>query len=619
MYGQNYGRLVPWEKEAAERWDIVGYPRARLVIEAQALMFSRLRSIEDLVLEDVDRESFGASDKWQEMVQVGFKQFNNIELWFDYINQPFLNPPRFDVDYHCSVANARMQAAHDHSWLLQSDPAYVRRFVKTMAIGEVYRSDWRCVIIADDFRQAVKDYLRWQELDNEWSCVQELYRRFRDSIHQGQALPRRLELSLALLEVAILREIDRKTLHLYSYVIQRPGFRSRWQWTMNKRVPGRPDRVPGSYIRTDLTSEAQLYHEDPLEWIMMNLLGEPYAERRFDHAELFTKLESHMAEASPTERARLDETVYGKLSDFAALLEMLSAVRMHRPAFASRGPADRLDMIKQNSTPFTRSLAPDGTKVLEMMFPSELFNFFDKSAQAVGRKDKVWLDHRTAERKALARFWDQARSTLSKELGGTRMEREEIDSVLTILSVSTTTEYAEIVKQEELQVVEAEASAAARLTKRNTKAQTGQQTVWNTGPDISKLAIHERVPKPKTRPSEPVNGPVAPEPIEDTPSPQPIPTTPRALEVLKKMFPTTAEETAAKTTDWDLFVHAMNDLNFAARNVGGSAVAFEHASKRKIIFHRPHPVAKVDSVMLQSMGKRMKKHFGWCREGFVEA
>lgn len=61
----------------------------------------------------------------------------------------------------------------------------------------------------------------------------------------------------------------------------------------------------------------------------------------------------------------------------------------------------------------------------------------------------------------------------------------------------------------------------------------------------------------------------------------------------------------------------MNDPNFNARNVGGSAVAFEHPSKKKIIFHRPHPVAKIDSVMLQSMGKRLEKHFGWSRETFV--
>ena len=140
MHGVDYGKLVPWTKEAAERWDIVGYPRALLTIEAQALMFSRLRAIVDLILEGVDHNNLGASDKWQEMVRAGSKQSNKIELWSDYVNQPFSAPPKFDVEHYCSIAKASMQAAQDHLWLLQTDPCYFRRFVKVLAVGEVYRT-----------------------------------------------------------------------------------------------------------------------------------------------------------------------------------------------------------------------------------------------------------------------------------------------------------------------------------------------------------------------------------------------------------------------------------------------------------------------------------------------
>jgi hypothetical protein len=59
------------------------------------------------------------------------------------------------------------------------------------------------------------------------------------------------------------------------------------------------------------------------------------------------------------------------------------------------------------------------------------------------------------------------------------------------------------------------------------------------------------------------------------------------------------KQTTTKDIDWDLFVHAMNNLQFNARNLGGSGVAFEHPSSKKIIFHRRHLVAKVDSVILQ--------------------
>ncbi|KAH0266861.1 hypothetical protein KCU91_g10483, partial [Aureobasidium melanogenum] len=546
-------------KEAAERWDIVGYPRARLVIEAQALMYSRLRSIVDLILEGVKGDSVGASDKWQEMVQIGFKQSNNIELWSDYINQPFSSPPKFDVDYYCSLAKARMQAAQDHLWLLQTDPSYVRRFIKVMAVGEVYGSDWKHALVAEDMHQAVEDYLRWREIHGEWSCVQDQYRRFRDSIYPGRPLPARLDLSLALLEAALHMAMKKRTLHLSSYVPQRPGFQHLWKITMGAN-PSTSLNATGLEVgkieRTCKTPAEQVYHDDPLDWTLFNLQGDPNAEFRFDHSELFAKLEYHVARADTKERT---------------------------------------------------ALTPDGTYPQPVRFPSQFMKSFDRSAPAVGPKNQAWLDCRTAERKALSVFWNQAREALRRELGPNRMKQEELQQILSLISVSTSPEYTEMLEREQLEVVAASNAAASAKSASNT------------------LTIEERAPKQKTRPVQPTNKPVddttsfKPSIDKDTEAPIPlqIPATARALEIIRKMFPSSAEETSAKDTDWDLFVHAMTDLTFSARNVGGSAIAFEHPSNQKIIFHRPHPVAKIDSIMLQSMGKRLKKHFDWSREAFI--
>ncbi|KAH0274072.1 hypothetical protein KCU91_g5532, partial [Aureobasidium melanogenum] len=480
MHGINYGKLVPWDKEAAERCDIVGYPRARLIIEAQALMFSRLRAIVDLILEGVNHDGSSACDKWLETIRTGFKQSNNIEFWSDHVNQPFSSPPKLDVDYYCSIAKARMQAAKDHLWLLQTDPSYFRRFVKVLAVGEVYKTVWR--------------------------------------------------------------------------------------------------------------------------------------------------LEAHLAEASPEERARLDETVYAKMSDFAAQHEMLSAIKLHRPASARRGLEDTLKMMEEISTPSNRGLVVDATayKLKSYTFPTDRIKLFEQSVPAVGRKDEAWLDRRTTERRILTEFWKQASDSLREELTFTSMNQEELDDSISSVTVSTSPEYAEIVEKERLQVLDAIAAAAVVKTDIST-INLHEGTFWETGPDLSKLDIKERAPKPKTRPLQPAeqrsNEEVLSEPTTDADSEpviQRISTTPRALEIIRKMFPTSAEEAAAKTTEWDHFVHAMNDLGLNARNVGGSAVEFEHpALERKINFHRPHPVAKIDSIMLQSMGKRLKKHFDWSRELFV--
>jgi len=56
------------------------------------------------------------------------------------------------------------------------------------------------------------------------------------------------------------------------------------------------------------------------------------------------------------------------------------------------------------------------------------------------------------------------------------------------------------------------------------------------------------------------------------------------------------------------------------RHGGGSAVVFEGESlSGKIVFHKPHPVAKIDPIMFRVMGKRMNKWFGWTRDTFALA
>lgn len=89
------------------------------------------------------------------------------------------------------------------------------------------------------------------------------------------------------------------------------------------------------------------------------------------------------------------------------------------------------------------------------------------------------------------------------------------------------------------------------------------------------------------------------------------------------MFHVSKTEERSKTVKWESFVKAMSQVGFVARHSGGSAVLFEPSQnskwfgRGKIVFHRPHPVPVIDSVILSSMGKRMNKWFGWNEETFV--
>lgn len=85
-----------------------------------------------------------------------------------------------------------------------------------------------------------------------------------------------------------------------------------------------------------------------------------------------------------------------------------------------------------------------------------------------------------------------------------------------------------------------------------------------------------------------------------------LPVPRKTLTTLCTMFPSTPEE-RARIVDWDTFLAAMADAGFSARNGGGSMA----------VFHKPHPLAKIDPVMFQAMDRRMNEWFGWCRETFV--
>lgn len=74
MYGTNYGTWTPWEAKAAHRADILGFPRGRIVIEAQATLMEFLRTVVRLLLEGLTEEEPPSSLKWQQFWQQGSRR-----------------------------------------------------------------------------------------------------------------------------------------------------------------------------------------------------------------------------------------------------------------------------------------------------------------------------------------------------------------------------------------------------------------------------------------------------------------------------------------------------------------------------------------------------------------
>lgn len=109
------------------------FPRAELILEDQENILGLLRNIVEQILEAVNTSKQGqsTSEKWMQITRLGFREVSRIEFASPFLNQPFSAPPVFDIDNHLSMARARMQAAKDHLWLLQTEPSYMRFVIKT--------------------------------------------------------------------------------------------------------------------------------------------------------------------------------------------------------------------------------------------------------------------------------------------------------------------------------------------------------------------------------------------------------------------------------------------------------------------------------------------------------
>lgn len=637
MYGPRYGELVDWQAGPAHRADIIGFPKACLILEGQAYLMGALRKIVDKILEGVDLSKPTTPEKWKLMTQLGFRHTNEVELWSPYTNQAFSAPPVFSIDNLISIAQTRLDALADHLWVLQIEPHYMRRYIRLLRQGEVYRSvdkDAAGALLTTQLFKDVSTYWRWSWIKNECTYVKSVHDRFRDSIRPGECLPSVYDRALGALELLLVNEVLYRTSSFGVVMHQRPGFSHKWtfQW-----LPKDGATVFSVQRKTGVSvDQKELFDKDPLEWCLSQMEAEPDKQTNYDHANLFAFLENHLAASGSKEKARVDEFLYQKLSDLMACHEMLVSVRLHRPQNVARD-IDEVEQSEKREVWKGRKIPGYLTEEDGISLGTALLKDFYEAPWPSGQKNSTWLNRSQNIRKALEAFWRGLRKTPKRVFEESDFSKEEIRANLEVISANLSQEYIDLVQAEQQQILASIESAHAPAT-------VPLQKEWGSVKTIQPGAPLPKT-KSKTRPAEKAEHT---EEIDRPPAGMMVDTRQedrttkvhvkkRAYDMLTLMFSATAEE-SSKGIEWDLFVHAMIDMGFSARNGGGSAVIFENvnlleaaaegrggggaaatatATGGKIIFHKPHPIPKIDSIMLHSMGRRMAKWFGWHRELFV--
>lgn len=229
MYGINYNQWTSWEAKAAHRADILGFPRGRLVVEAQATLMIFIRKAVKLLLDGLAEEEPPLSLMWQKLMETGLKATDESSTWSTFVHRPFPAPPRFDVDNLLAIVKARSDATADHLRLLQTEPSYFKRHIRKLSQAQVLElsndKEASATIIYQHVAHDTTVHWLWRDAVGEFESLQAFYRRYRDSITPGAPLPQKVERALGAVELMLVNTIHDRSGHLQAVITQRLGFR----------------------------------------------------------------------------------------------------------------------------------------------------------------------------------------------------------------------------------------------------------------------------------------------------------------------------------------------------------------------------------------------------------
>jgi hypothetical protein len=621
MFGPRFGTYNLWHKGPAHRFDIVGFPHAKLVLEAQATLLCFLQCAVEQLLAGGDDLTASGSSRWNGIMDGGLKMTGDAAAWSKFVQTPFTGPPHFDVDALVTLVRSRVTATGDHLGLLQTEAPYFRRYLRKLyqmqTVETVREKSTATTVLTWELIEDVNIHWLWRCVMLEFEHLQALYHRFRDSITPGEVLPKKIDQALGAIELVLVNAIHERSQQLQAIIIQRPGFRCNYvhhDTTMDaKGIYTTTYRVK-EFAADANESNAVIYREQRLWWILLQLQSEPDSHTRFRYAMLLDILDDHLANSTSKERARLDEILYEKLSDYASLLELLWSVRLHCPRNTIRSTAeckgieDRIFWRVAKTA--TNAQNPDITGTVKAL------QAFRNTNAPAGPRNPEWLQQFDRTHEALQHFWRELAYAQQGAYKKNGFSEANIESSMESLQTWSDPEYTARFMQKREQV---EAGMHKAKIMENDDVFL---PLPNASSSSCELGTTRQVKiKVKTRglPHAEASEEVA---IQEEASAVPIKSihlSKSSYTTLRYMFPNTIEE-RQKSVNWAVFVNSMNDAGFTAQNGGGSIVRFESRNgEGSINFHRPHPDPTIDSIMLQAIGWRMNKWFGWVRETFVLA
>ncbi|KUJ09817.1 uncharacterized protein LY89DRAFT_761570, partial [Mollisia scopiformis] len=642
MYGPRYGSLVPWVRDEVHRGDSIGFPRGQLILKAQNHLPSVLRGVVEVLIDGLPEDKDIAASTNPSLLALPNTGESTV-----YVDEAFSSCSTiFDLEKLSDIASSYFKLARDHLSHLQIDLAYMRRYVQIIQKFGYSKLPEKITFFMTtrDLDYEAWGIRHWAWIREEISELKQIQARFADQINCDQTVPPKYRNKLASFEALIIHLLDVQSRHIQFGFPYHPGFQHHYDFEysmedstihLSHGFKGRSDD-----LREQAIANAESFVKDPLHWCVASLTINPDAPGVLDKFRVLEFLDQHLSKATTEERARIDETLLRKISDLAAFNELLTLVRLHRPRAVQR------DMSEMRST--EESLAwrfMSKTRIKyeldhnrEMMSTERtlqeiplLYNtlghllraFMDQEPPK-DMSDRGWMIKDIAQRKALRCFWDGLRQQHQKRLKDAGISRTDIVDDLKLISADSDPVFLAALEAERKEFLAHSMGVPPSAKEPRPRPRQSIKDTNVRQEKVSQGLVEPTKFKPKTRGEassidqelEDLN--IIPSNDAQVPS-EKVPVKKSAFEVFSSLFP---RRGGSKSVLWDKFVDAMAKVGFMSRRSGGSAVTFEPSGESKwygqgsIVFHRPHPDSTIDPVMLNSIGKRMKKWFGWGNETF---
>lgn len=331
MYGIHFGRLIPWNKQSAHRLDIIGYPRAVLILEAQATLFAFLRKTVEILLEPGLQETVSGHQQWDALVQSDFGKIGPTPLDCRR-TEAFRSPPRLDMVAIVECLNEQTDVMFDELWLLQTDPEYFRDHLAQAKNNETHdrlSMEWReqwmlgfalCYSVwADNLRITLKQA----------RYVLMLQEDFESEVRPGRSLPPKYEAVLVLFQ-RHLEELFQGQVHdLRCLVPQERSFRN--HFTLLKDCEPKVN-----------TTVEKLLLSNPMLWNLYQLYNNNPSQSPTFHLAFIDHL---MREDAKNEKSRISPLLATHISNMIAVDDIISRLKYHRPQHDPSTDDETLDTL----------------------------------------------------------------------------------------------------------------------------------------------------------------------------------------------------------------------------------------------------------------------------------